>query len=476
MAISSSDIDGRSGILVSGPAGAFRALGAFGRPAYENFAQLQSTLRGKASPACLAYFARPTFDAEQKEFRWTAPAAGAIRPWRELNDAERQAGEAALVQVGAELAGLREQFRQRGGQSLAYASLLDEAVKVPPHEGDDWHFLYLVGQQPVAAFWGFETHDGRWFDPTAARARPAAPAPVAPSAVPAAAATAAATPPPPAAPALRVVPPPSTPPAATPKAPPPLDKPTIVPLRTATLNHGTTLARRPWWAFWQGGTWGRVLGGLLGLLLLGLLLLLLLRGCGSTPVVAPVTGGSQEDRQSFNPPPAMATAPGNAPPAPAGPLPAAPLQAAPDAPRDGAAAPPPGPAPATTSPPPADAPAATSPPGAAPARPLQGQWRAGEDLFDQNTGQPLDLTFAFGPDGNGKVTMRRPDGSNCSGAVASKVNGPRTTIEGASIPCAGGGSYAPPRVECTRASDGPLLCFGINPDGSRYRMAMRPAN
>lgn len=471
MATTSYDIDGRSGLLVRLPAGAFRALGAFGRPAYQNFDQIQSTLSGRVSPACLAYFARPPASSEQKEFRWTAPATGPIRPWRELSDVERQAGEAVLEQIGVELAELREQFRQRGGQSMAYASLLDEAVKVPPHEGDDCHFLYLVGTQPVAAFWGFETHDGRWFDPTAPRAVPASPPPNAAAAaqLPAAA---------------PVVPPPLQPAAATSHSatptvpprpqiePPKYFDPPVAPLRTTTLTHDIAPLRRPWWAFWRGGTWARTLGGLLGLMLLALLLMLLLRGCDTKPATPPVLGTSANDRSgapALSSLPAIPAAPSALTPSPGTPAttlpPAAALrQQQTDPATVPPSAPPPNPSPTTP------------PQGASAMGPLQGQWRAGEDLFDQNTGQPLDLTFAFGPDGNGKVTMRRPDGSICNGAIASKANGARTTIEGASIPCPSGGSYAPPRVECTRAPEGPLLCFGINPDGSRYRMAMRPAN
>lgn len=248
---------------------------------------------------------------------------------------------------------------------------------------------------------------------------------------------------------------------------------------------GTTLLHRPWWIFWQGGSWGRVIGGLLGLLLLAWLLMLLPRACSSGSSVAPAApalalGERHEQGAPAREPAAPHAAPDNAvsPSAP----PAGPLAL--DGPKDAREAPTSTPGAAQASPqdtartsPPASASAAPpAGPGATGVSPLQGQWRAGEDLFDQNTGQSLDLTFAFGPDGNGKVTMRRPDGSTCTGAVASRATGVRMTIEGASVPCAGGGSYAPPRVECTPAADGPLLCFGINPDGSRYRMAMRPTN
>ena len=105
---------------------------------------------------------------------------------------------------------------------------------------------------------------------------------------------------------------------------------------------------------------------------------------------------------------------------------------------------------------------------------LAGRWKAGEGLADRNTGQPLDLSFQFDNGGKGEVTLRRPDGSTCKGTVDGAMSGGKLTIQGnQSIPCSGGGSYAAPRIECTKDPAGQTQCFGVNNDGSKYYMGMQ---
>ena len=105
---------------------------------------------------------------------------------------------------------------------------------------------------------------------------------------------------------------------------------------------------------------------------------------------------------------------------------------------------------------------------------LEGGWKAGEGLYDNQTKQPLDMSFQFGKDGKGEITMRRQDGSTCKGAVQGKMNGGKLAIEGSqSIPCSSGGSYAPPKIECTKDASGQTQCYGINPNGSRYYMGVQ---
>ena len=105
---------------------------------------------------------------------------------------------------------------------------------------------------------------------------------------------------------------------------------------------------------------------------------------------------------------------------------------------------------------------------------LQGDWKAGEGLVDKATKQPLDVSVKFGKDGKGEMTLRRPDGTVCSGPVQGSMNGGKLSVEGnQSVPCAGGGSYGAPRIECSKSSSGQTDCQGINRDGSRYYMDMR---
>jgi hypothetical protein len=105
---------------------------------------------------------------------------------------------------------------------------------------------------------------------------------------------------------------------------------------------------------------------------------------------------------------------------------------------------------------------------------LAGGWRAGEGLFDRQSGQPLDLGFKFGKDGQGEVTLRRPDGTTCSGAVQGRMSGGKLSIQGnQAIPCSSGPPYGAPRIECAKERGGQTECYGVNADGSRYFMGMQ---
>lgn len=105
---------------------------------------------------------------------------------------------------------------------------------------------------------------------------------------------------------------------------------------------------------------------------------------------------------------------------------------------------------------------------------LEGEWKAGEGLVDRETKQPLDLSFKFGKEGGGEVTLRRPDGTICRGAVQGRMDSGKLAIQGAqAVPCSDGGRYGAPKIECAKDNGGKTQCFGINPDGSRYFMGMQ---
>lgn len=105
---------------------------------------------------------------------------------------------------------------------------------------------------------------------------------------------------------------------------------------------------------------------------------------------------------------------------------------------------------------------------------LEGNWKAGDGLVDKRTKQPVDLSFKFGKDGAGELTLRRPDGTTCSGAVTGRMEDGKLGIQGSgSVPCSNGSSYGPPKIECVKESGGQTQCFGINPDKSRYFMGMQ---
>ena len=461
----------------------YRPLGAFGRPAYESYVQLRAMLLAKRGPKFANYFAKPNYEAQTRDLRWTAEVPGTARGWHEMAPEEQaqHALELEVVRSGLKSFAqeLRAQTSRDAGGSQAFASLLEQALKVPA-QGD---FLYFIDEQPVIAFWGFETQTGGSIEPGA----------VAPAYAPAAAR----------APAAGL----ATPVAATTAA-------------TVATAAGTAVLvrKRPWW--WL------LLWILFGLLLL-LALLWLLRSCTEHAPIGPDVpfadkggvppGTTPGDTSVPGQPDTTVTpgdtgTPGTVTQGPDG-RPLVPGDGGqtgvdvgrntnPDAPPDGTGQPPvDGRDVARTDPPQIDTPpdADKQPKGDKPQGPdtlakkdagrpldipppdtksppgvgfLEGRWKA-DELADRATGQPLDLSFNFDKQGKGEVTLRRADGSTCKGAVSGTMNGGKLSIEGnQAIPCSNGGAYAPPKIECTKAAGGKTQCFGVNRDGSKYYMGM----
>lgn len=473
----------------------YRSFGAFGKPAYQSYVQMRAMLRSKKGDGLANYFAKPTYDPDAGELRWTAEVGGPVRSLQQLQGEEFQQGVDALNRVHQQLAEfvqeLRRQPQAQGapgqpGGAAAFASLLEQAMKVPS-SGD---FLFFVGDQPVIAFWGFTDPDGRSVDPAVLAPRLAAvpEAPVAPAA----------------------------------ELPPPVP---------------VAARKRPWW-WW-------LLWLLLALLLLALLLLLP-RACvpgGGIDLKRAIPGlAPPDDAASMPPPERRAEGPGGLPlpgapggpdgPGPEGGVPPGALPpgvdpALPGASQPGLELPPDGPRDPKTEPPlPPDAkddplpppkdpkdpqtepprpPDVKEDPNALPKDPkdpkgrtnpppvdpkamrmpddpnaqkkmdfLEGDWKAGEGLVDKQTQQPLDLGFKFGKDGQGEVTLRRPDGTVCRGTVQGRMAGGKLGIQGnQAIPCNNGSSYGAPKIECQKDRGGQTQCFGVNADGSRYYMGMQ---
>ena len=468
----------------------YRPLGAFGRPAYESYVQLRAMLLAKRGPKFANYFAKPNYDAATRELRWTAEVTGAARGWHEMTPEEQAQRALDLELVRSGLTSFAQELRAQSsrdpGGSQAFASLLEQALKVPA-QGE---FLHFVGDQPVIAFWGFETQTGGSVEAAA----------VAPAYAPRAMSGAA-----------------TTPLAAT--------TPAVAGTSAGVATAVADRKRRPWW-WW-------LLWALLAFLLLWALLFLA-RGCSERVPVAgtdvprtdkdPLTPGTAPDDTSRLPGQPGYTGPSQ----PGGPdgvltdrgggtlVPGDTAERGAEAGRD---APPdvrpddrsgqgPGDTPGTdaqrdadkqqpsTDPPiarddpakkdasrPLDLPSDTKGSPDSKGAPgskgspgmgfLAGRWRAGEGLADRATGQPLDLSFNFDKSGKGEVTLRRADGSTCKGAVAGTMSGGKLSIEGSqSVPCSNGGAYAPPKIECTKAGGGQTQCYGVNRDGSKYYMGI----
>lgn len=135
----------------------YRTLGAFGMSAWQSHAQLRAMLLARLGPRCANYFARPVHDALKGELRWYAELPGQARAWNQIPPGEQHELRPILDEVDEELTGFVRDLRTKSGSQPggagAYASLLEQAMKVPTH-GD---VLFFVGKQPVIAFYGFET-------------------------------------------------------------------------------------------------------------------------------------------------------------------------------------------------------------------------------------------------------------------------------------------------------------------------------
>lgn len=165
MSLGSSGITGA--LLARDKVDRYRPLGAFGKPAYQSHVQLRAMLLAKRGPKFANYFAKPTYDADTGELRWTSEVAGEARGWHAMSPQEQATRALDLEVIRSGLASYAQELRAQGGTetggSQAFASLLEQALKVPA-QGE---FLHFVGEQPVIAFWGFETQTGASVEPGA---------------------------------------------------------------------------------------------------------------------------------------------------------------------------------------------------------------------------------------------------------------------------------------------------------------------
>lgn len=449
----------------------YRPFGAFGKPCYQSHVQLKAMLMAKLGPKCANYFARPVLDSDAGDLRWTAEVPGVARGWHDMSPEEQGQAALDLELIRSKLLSYVTELRQQGqgqpGGASAYASLLEQALKVPEQK----NFLHFVGDQPIISFWGFETQAGASVDASVLVPKYAA------------------------------------------------SVSNVAEASSVTSPNEPQQKKRLWW-------W------LLWLLLALLLLLLLLAGMRAcTPegkldfgrILSGLTEPEKRDHNAQQPdaltglgtPSAMISPGGLVLPGgvTADGLPPSGLDARTLAPEGAASAPLPGQEggpndkgmpkdllkdaaqareedksqdkdktkdgkPLTDLAAVKEDPNALKVPKDVAAADklnfLEGKWKAGEGLQDNQTKQPLDMSFKFSKDGKGEITMRRQDGSTCTGAVQGKMNGGKLGIEGnQSIPCTNGTSYAPPKIECIKDSSGQTQCFGINSNGSRYYMGVQ---
>ncbi|CAO3376470.1 SrfA family protein [Azospirillum argentinense] len=459
-------------LLVADSVDRFQPLGAFGQPVYLSHTQLKAAVRQKLGARYANYFARPDRDPQGRAIRWLSDVPGTARRWRDLPQGEQVAAAMELHEMRGAFQGYLTELRgQPGGsrEAAAFASLLENALLVP----DDEH-LFFVDGQPMVSFWGFRHGEGAGFDPlTVAPAIPAA-APV-----------------------------PASPPAAA----------------AAPLAGGGW----PWW------TWAL---GLLALLLLLGLLLSLWRGWWPFGLSLPgfqVPGIERPDTPPVTPPdvglpgaglpgarveplrpeagvpgvpPAVAVVPASPlVPAPAAGAPglttSVPEAPVPGGPERSATTPPPTTPPTTPPAPPVPDASAPQPvpvpqvpprPSAAGAEPpalaippesersgsvafLEGWWRSGNGLVDQRDKTPLQQFYRFDQKGGGEVVVRRADGAECRAKAQAVIGATGLEVTELGDPtCPDGSTINRSRTSCRRDAAGRTECFGVNDDGSTYRV------
>lgn len=492
---------GRSGApLDSGTLDRYKPLGAFGQPVHLAHVQLKAAVRQKLGIRFAHFFATPDRDPRSGEIRWLADVPGPAVRWDDLPPDQQVLHALTIEELRSGFARYADELRanRTSRQALAFVALLDEALRVP----GDGH-LFLVGDQPVASFWGFSQGDG-----SAVNALSVAPRAVVPP-----------------------VPVAEEPPVAAP----------------------VVAAERGWWRRW----WWLALLALLLLLLLPLLAWWfglfgwfpafdpgrrpdlgamppatvevkpdpLKPDPAVTPAVPPtvppvvvpegtrrldvVPGGSERVGGAITDPtgvvPVVPAVPSTTPVTPDAPVPVTPpagtdikpetkpdlapkagdrgldkpdAAAIPDKPPAGLPPLPPPPPPGQMVPPrPELALPTPSADGSANLAFLEGLWRSRQGLVDRKTGQPVEQFYRFDRGGRGEIVIRRADGSECRAPAQAKVQNNALSVEElANALCPDGASYDRSRTECKRLADGRTVCNGTNSDGSTYRVGIEKGN
>lgn len=463
----------RGALLRSGKSETFTALGETGQPVYRAALQLREAIRRKDANL-VEHLAIPQSDELGNQIDWYSDIPGDVIPWTSATEEERAPARQQLERLKAALDDLSARFlgsdpADQQGDKAVFGKLLKRVIYFP-----DESFVYLVNGKPVLTFWGFQHADAdRSLEPLHCLYPRSEPEPSAPIPTPAAAATVAA------------------------------------PLAAVAVE-SVPVVTRPWWRRWWW-LWPLLL------LLLALLLLSLLRGCmpttrlpnlpqlnlpaistpelpsgslhggglglnggagvggsGSAPGL-PEGNGDSSAPASVGPgnEPESNEVPGEEPPA----LPE-PETAEAEPPAD---EPQPEPSQPSEQPQPPQLPQDPQEPlsipeqaGNGPADFLNGDWRAGAGIQDRRTGKPLRLQYRF-DDGKGEVTVRRPDGVDCSGPVTAAMNNGSLAIDShGQAACADGSNYDMPQVTCAKGAQSIADCTGSY-GNERFPMSMRRA-
>jgi hypothetical protein len=153
------------------------AVTAFNRPVFQAHAEIVRIVRQRLGDGTAALFARPVLSGD--EISWLTDQPGDIRRWRDLPAEERATLEPLRAALDGQLSDLATSLGG-GGLNTREGNIghVLEAALIAP--GVD--HLYLVGGQPVLAFWGFRGVGQRGLSPLrSAFPEPAPAAPPVPS-------------------------------------------------------------------------------------------------------------------------------------------------------------------------------------------------------------------------------------------------------------------------------------------------------
>lgn len=499
-------------LLVSGNPQHFKAIGEGGQPVYAVAFQLREAIRLKAGASTANCLAIPQSNQHGSMVDWYAPIEGDVVPWSAASSQEREHALARLDAAHRTLESAIQKMRlaetkdgQAEREKNTVLPLMSKVFYFP-----DPQFIYLVNGEPVIAFWGFHTQSvGLPVDPFVSL-RPVPPATVAPTVAEVNE------------PARRswwwwlllllllllllfflwrscapVTPLPSSSSSSTSALPAQTVNPPLLPGQTAVpvdtsmrpvpdgwIDRGVSTVRR-WWS-------GNDPSVGVGVPVAGADLNSRNEASGSTPadLMSPAPGGdvaansqapdtASPVAQSPTAEPSSAESP-SAPTAPPLTPPQTPSQVTP-------------PPPVTPPDPAAGPPNSRNTPGVQPpGRPmtipqqainsgdtrfLDGSWTAGTGIQDAKTGKPLRIEYDFSQGkGQGKVTIRRADGSQCVGAVSAQMQGKNLQINDRGVAtCSDGGSIALPKVTCIPQPNGQANCQGRYENGATFPVSMRHA-
>ena len=490
-------------LLVSGNPQHYKAIGESGQPVYSVAFQLREAIRLKAGASVANCLAIPQTNQHGSMVDWYAPVAGDVVPWSAATSEEREhalsrldVAHRALERVIAQMSQSPSRDHQAEREKNTVLPLMSKVFYFP-----DTNFIYLVNGEPVIAFWGFHSEGSTLpADPFTNLRKVASPIAAAPEVAPKKRAwwwwlllllllllllffllracapgvlPVAIQPTPSVSPEGRSVSPviPSSPLLpGTPSTPLNQAKPENL------IDQGTSLLRR----WWPGSSVGTNQSG---------------PDAVSGNNLVDTTGAPTETLNET----------------PSGTAPEVPVDAAgrPDGQVPGQS---PGPNPADVTTPPGNTPpvdpttsSQPSPPvtplggdirnpsnqaGPQQGRPLtippqalnsgntgflEGSWTAGTGIQDAKTGKPLRMEYDFSQgNGQGKVTIRRADDSQCVGAVSAQMQNKNLQISDRGVAkCSDGGTIALPKVTCTPQADGRADCQGRYENGTTFPVSMR---